>query len=48
LEEATEGYYVVFDHRKNPMPQAETEIIEGFTIRSYTIPVMQESPSQVV
>ena len=48
LEEATEGYYVVFDHRKNPMPQAETEIIGGFTIRSYTIPVMQESPSQVV
>ncbi len=48
LEEATEGYYVVFDHRKNPMPQAETKIIGGFTIRSYVIPVMQESPSQVV
>ena len=48
LEEATEGYYVVFDHRKNPMPQAETDIIGGFTIRSYVIPVMPESPSQVV
>ena len=48
LEEAIEGYYVVFDHRKNPVPRTETEIVDGFTIRSYVIPVMQESPSQVV
>ena len=48
LEEATEGYYVVFDHRKNPAPRIETEIVEGFTIRSYTIPVMQELPSQQI
>ena len=47
LEAAAEGYYVVFDHRKNPVPRMETEIIEGLTIRSYVIPVMQESPSQM-
>ncbi|MYG06142.1 AAA family ATPase [Candidatus Poribacteria bacterium] len=46
LEEAAEGYYVVFDHRKNPEQRTETETIEGFAIRSYTIPVMQEPPSQ--
>ena len=46
LEAASEGYYVVFDHRKNPVPRVETEIVEGLTIRSYAIPVMQESPSQ--
>ncbi len=46
LEGAAEGYYVVFDHRKNPAPRTETEIVEGFAIRSYTIPVMQEPPSQ--
>lgn len=46
LEDAAEGYYVVFDHRKNPEQRMETETIEGFAIRSYTIPVMQEPPSQ--
>ena len=45
LEGATEGYYVVFDHRTNPEPRAETEEIEDFKIRSYVIPVMQERPS---
>ncbi|MDE0087165.1 MAG: hypothetical protein OXU23_15700, partial [Candidatus Poribacteria bacterium] len=45
LEGATEGYYVVFDHRTNPEPRAETEEIENFKIRSYVIPVMQERPS---
>ncbi|MDE0485100.1 MAG: hypothetical protein OXI67_21195 [Candidatus Poribacteria bacterium] len=45
LESATEGYYVVFDHRTNPEPRAETEEIEDFKIRSYVIPVMQERPS---
>ena len=47
LEEAQEGYYVVFDHRKNPMPHAETETVDGLTIRSYVIPVMQEPPSLI-
>ena len=46
LENATEGYYIVFDHRKNPTPQTETEKIKGLTIRSYVIPVVQELPSQ--
>ena len=45
LEEAQEGYYVVFDHRQHPEPRAETETIEGVKIRSYVIPVMQERPS---
>ncbi len=40
-----EGYYIVFDHRENPEPQVETETIEGLTIRSYVIPVLQELPS---
>ncbi|MDE0317065.1 MAG: AAA-like domain-containing protein [Candidatus Poribacteria bacterium] len=44
-EGVTEGYYIVFDHRENPEPQVETETIEGLTIRSYVIPVMQEMPS---
>ena len=48
LEEATEGYYVVFDHRKNPVPRTEAETLDDFTIRSYVIPVVQEPPSQVV
>jgi len=48
LEEASEGYYVVFDHRKNPEQWMETETIEGFVLRSYTIPVMQEPPSQAI
>ena len=45
LEDAQEGYYVVFDHRRHPEPRAETETIEGAKIRSYVIPVMQERPS---
>ena len=40
-----EGYYIVFDHRENPEARTETETIEGLTIRSYVIPVMQEMPS---
>ena len=40
LEEATEGYYVVFDHRKNPASRTETETLDDFTIRSYVIPVV--------
>ena len=45
LEGATQGYYVIFDHRQNPEPRVETEELDGVTIRSYVIPVMQEQPS---
>lgn len=45
LEAAAAGYYVVFDHRKEPEPRVETETLDGSTIRSYVIPVMQEPPS---
>ena len=44
-EGVTEGYYVVFDHREAPEPRTETEVINGLTIRSYVIPVVQEHPS---
>ena len=46
-ESLTEGYYIVFDHRQAPKPRVETETIEGLTIRSYVIPVMQELPSKM-
>ena len=45
LEKATEGYYVVFDHRPKPQTRVNTETVEGVTIRSYVIPVVQEPPS---
>ena len=45
LEGTTAGYYVVFDHRQDPKPRAETETIDGITVRSYVIPVVQERPS---
>jgi len=44
-EGVTQGYYIVFDHRQDPEPRVEIEMIEGLTIRSYVIPVMQEPPS---
>ena len=47
LEGTLEGYYVVFDHRENPEPQVETETVNGVTIRSYVIPIVQERPSSV-
>jgi len=47
LEQAIEGYYVVFDHRETPTSHTETETEEGITIRSYIIPVVQERPSSV-
>ena len=47
LEEAVEGYYVVFDHRENTTPRVEIEKLDGVTIRSYVIPVVQERPSSV-
>ena len=45
LEGATEGYYVVFDHRHDPEPRLEPETIDDVTVRSYVIPVVQEQPS---
>lgn len=45
LEGGTQGYYVVFDHRRTPEPRVETETIEGVRLRSYVIPVVQEQPS---
>ena len=45
-EGVTEGYYVVFDHRETPAPRAETETIDGLTIRSYVVPVVQKRPSR--
>ncbi len=41
-EGANEGYYVVFDHRTNPVHITENSTVEGFDIRSYVIPVMQQ------
>ncbi len=46
-EGATEGYYVVFDHRTVPEHRVETETLDGFTIRSYVIPMVQKQPSSV-
>ena len=40
-----QGYYVVFDHRRDPEPSVETEELDRLTVRSYVIPVMQEQPS---
>ena len=45
LEGETQGYYVVFDHRRTPEPRVETETIEDVRLRSYVIPVVQEQPS---
>ena len=45
LERVKEGYYVVFDHRRDPQSLVETETVDGVTIRSYVIPVVQELPS---
>ncbi len=44
-EGVTEGFYVVFDHREEPKQRAETEMIDGQTIRSYVVPVLQERSS---
>ena len=48
LEGAPDGYYVVFDHRQTPVSRVETEIIDGVSIRSYIIPVVQEVPSNTL
>ena len=47
LEGATEGYYVVFDHRQAPEPRIEMETLDGISIRSYIIPVVQEISSSI-
>ena len=44
-EGLSEGYYVVFDHRRNPEPRVQTEGVDDVKIRSYVIPVMQGVPS---
>lgn len=48
LENVQEGYYVVFDHRKDPEPRVETDYFESLTIRSYVIPVIQEAASHTL
>ena len=45
LEDAREGYYVVFDYRQKPVPRVETEALDGRTLRSYVIPIVQQRPS---
>ena len=47
LERAAEGYYLVFDYRQKPVPCVETEEIDGRTLRSYVIPIVQKRPSDV-
>lgn len=47
LEGVAKGYYIVFDHRRTPEPRVETETVEGVTVRSYVIPVIQEQPSSI-
>ena len=46
-EGVTEGFYIVFDYRENAISQVETDTIDGYTIQSYVIPVLQQRPSQV-
>ena len=46
LERVQEGYYIVFDHRAEPKTHVQTETIDGVTIRSYVIPIVQEVPSR--
>ncbi|MEN8220649.1 MAG: AAA-like domain-containing protein [Pseudomonadota bacterium] len=45
LEGVKEGYYIVFDHRSKPQARSEIDQIEGKTIVSYCIVVLQEKPS---
>ena len=47
LEGVTDGYYVVFDHRQTPDTRIETETLDSVAIRSYVIPVIQETPSSI-
>ncbi len=45
LEGEQEGYYIVFDYRQKSDPRVETDTIDGCTIRSYLIPILQDVPS---
>ena len=45
LEGEREGYYIVFDYRQKSDPRLETDTVDGCTIRSYLIPILQEVPS---
>lgn len=47
LEKAIEGYYIVFDYREDSNQQFETDTVDGVTIQSYVIPVVQRRPSDV-
>lgn len=44
-EGAHEGYYIVFDHRRNPQARVEEESIDNNMIVSYCIPALQNRPS---
>ncbi len=44
-EGQTTGYYVVFDHRKNPEPRLETDTLGNVKIHTHVIPIVQEPPS---
>ncbi len=46
-ENASEGYYVVFDHRLEPKPKKEKETVDGVAIQCYVIPVIQNQPSSL-
>ena len=47
-EKVDEGYYIVFDHRTNPESRVETEELDGVSIRTYIIPVLQGRPSTLL
>ena len=47
LEDATEGFYIVFDYRENAISQVQTDTFDGIAIQSYVIPVQQQRPSQL-
>ena len=38
------GYYIVLDYRQKSDPRVETDTVEGYTIRSYLILILQEVP----
>ena len=45
LEDEREGYYIVFDYRQKSDPRIETDTVDGCTIRSYLIRILQDVPS---
>ena len=48
LEDVTEGFYVVFDHRPVSESLIETACIDSVVVQCYIIPVVQEVPSKGV